>query len=190
MIKILQLLLIAALSLTNCVAQKAAQSGYEKIVKIAPADSLLPIPAAVKKQLKDYTNHRSKSYETRQLLLTGSDRKLVDITSRWLAAKTGKSIYRISLSALISKYIGETEKNLDRVFSRAENDDLILFFDEADALFGKRTEVKDAHDKYANQEVAYLLQRIERFNGIVFIPCNSADCIRDFEKLKIIKIAD
>ncbi len=190
MIKTPHLLLIAALSLTNCVAQKATQSGYEKIVKIAPIDSLLPVPAALKKQLNDYVLQRSKNYAARQLLLTGADVKLMDNTSQWLAAKTKKSIYRISLSGLISKYIGETEKNLDRVFSRAENDDHILFFDEAEALFGKRTEVKDAHDKYANQVVAYLLQRIERYKGIVFIPCISADCIRAIEQLKMIKIGD
>ena len=81
-------------------------------------------------------------------------------------------MFRIDLSRVVSKYIGETEKNLARLFDRAEHKDWILFFDEADALFGKRTDVRDAHDKYANQEVAYLLQRIETFSGLVILATN------------------
>ena len=77
-----------------------------------------------------------------------------------------KQIYRIDLSMFISKYIGETEKNLERVFVNAELKNWILLFDEADVLFGKRTNVRDAHDKYANQEVSYLLKRIKNFKGI------------------------
>lgn len=81
-------------------------------------------------------------------------------------------VYRIDLSMIISKYIGETEKNLARIFDMAEHKNWILFFDEADALFGKRTKVEDAHDRYANQEVSYLLQRIEDFNGVVILASN------------------
>jgi len=73
---------------------------------------------------------------------------------------------------VVSKYIGETEKNLEKVFSRAEHKNWILFFDEADALFGKRTNISDAHDKYANQEIAYLLQRLEDYNGLVILSSN------------------
>ena len=73
---------------------------------------------------------------------------------------------------MISKYIGETEKNLTKIFDRAENKKWILFFDEADALFGKRTEVKDSHDRYANQEVSFLLQRVEDYNGLVILATN------------------
>ena len=73
---------------------------------------------------------------------------------------------------MVSKYLGETEKNLSRVFDAAETKNWLLFFDEADALFGKRTEVKDSHDRYANQEVSYLLQRIEAFAGVVVIALN------------------
>src|SRR5262249_33885093 len=78
-----------------------------------------------------------------------------------LAAHLQLDLYRIDLSGVVSKYIGETEKNLRRVFDAAEESGAILFFDEADALFGKRTEVKDSHDRYANIEVNYLLQRME-----------------------------
>lgn len=81
-------------------------------------------------------------------------------------------VYRVDLSMVISKYIGETEKNLEKVFAKAENKNWILFFDEADALFGKRTSISDAHDKYANQEIAYLLQRLEDYNGLVILSSN------------------
>jgi hypothetical protein len=81
-------------------------------------------------------------------------------------------VYRIDLSLIVSKYIGETEKNLEKVFQLAENKNWILFFDEADALFGKRTSVSNANDRYANQETAYLLQRIDDFSGVVILASN------------------
>ena len=93
-------------------------------------------------------------------------------TAALLGKYTGYDVYRIDLSLIISKYIGETEKNLNRIFDRAENKRWILFFDEADALFGKRTQVKDAHDRYANQEVSFLLQKVEDYNGLVILATN------------------
>ena len=89
-----------------------------------------------------------------------------------IANELGLDIYKINLSAVVSKYIGETEKNLEHIFSEAQDSDAILFFDEADALFGKRSEVKDAHDRYANIETAYLLQRTEEYNGLVILASN------------------
>ena len=89
-----------------------------------------------------------------------------------IANDLGLDLYKIDLSAVVSKYIGETEKNLERIFNEAQDSDAILFFDEADALFGKRSEVKDAHDRYANIEVAYLLQRTEEYNGLVILASN------------------
>lgn len=93
-----------------------------------------------------------------------------------VASVLGKSgarhAYRVPLSTVVSKYIGETEKNLDRVFAKAERGSWILFFDEADGLFGKRTEVRDAHDRYANQEVSYFLQRLEAYSGLAILASN------------------
>jgi SpoVK/Ycf46/Vps4 family AAA+-type ATPase len=89
-----------------------------------------------------------------------------------IAADLGLELYKIDLSSMVSKYIGETEKNLDRVFSAAREANAILFFDEADALFGKRSEVKDAHDRYANIEVGYLLQKMEEYDGVVILATN------------------
>lgn len=94
------------------------------------------------------------------------------LTATLLGKQTGKDVFRIDLSRIISKYIGETEKNLSRLFDKADSKNWILFFDEADALFGKRTDIRDAHDKYANQETAYLLQRIESHNGLVILASN------------------
>ncbi len=94
------------------------------------------------------------------------------MTASLMGQSTGHEVYRIDLSQIVSKYIGETEKNLASVFDRAEHNKWILFFDEADALFGKRTSTKDAKDRYANQEIAYLLQRIEVFPGIVILATN------------------
>jgi len=89
-----------------------------------------------------------------------------------IANELGLDLYKIDLSTVISKYIGETEKNLDRIFTEAQNSNSILFFDEADAVFGKRSEVKDSHDRYANIEVAYLLQKMEEYDGIVILATN------------------
>jgi hypothetical protein len=89
-----------------------------------------------------------------------------------LANELELNLYRIDLSAVVSKYIGETEKNLRRLFDAAEDGGVILFFDEADALFGKRTEVKDSHDRYANIEVNYLLQRMEAYRGLAILATN------------------
>lgn len=94
------------------------------------------------------------------------------LTAALLGKQTGQDVFRIDLSRVVSKYIGETEKNLASLFDKAEHKDWILFFDEADALFGKRTDIRDAHDKYANQEVAYLLQRIENCNGLIVLASN------------------
>ncbi len=94
------------------------------------------------------------------------------MTATLLGKYTGRDVFRVDLSTVVSKYIGETEKNLSSLFSKAESRDWILFFDEADALFGKRTQVSDSHDRYANQEVSYLLQRVESFSGLVILSSN------------------
>jgi DNA polymerase III delta prime subunit len=94
------------------------------------------------------------------------------MTAEVLSNELDLPMYRIDLSQVVNKYIGETEKNLKRIFDAAETSDCILFFDEADALFGKRTEVKDAHDRFANIEVSYLLERMERFKGLAILATN------------------
>ncbi len=89
-----------------------------------------------------------------------------------IAGELGLDLYKIDLSTVVSKYIGETEKNLERIFNEAQSSNAILFFDEADAIFGKRSEVKDAHDRYANIEISYLLQRMEAYDGVTILATN------------------
>jgi SpoVK/Ycf46/Vps4 family AAA+-type ATPase len=94
-----------------------------------------------------------------------------------LANELELDLFRIDLSAVVSKYIGETEKNLRRVFDAAEEGGAVLLFDEADALFGKRSEVKDSHDRYANVEVSYLLQRMEAYRGLAILATNMKEAL-------------
>jgi len=89
-----------------------------------------------------------------------------------LAGELGLDLYAVDLATVVDKYVGETEKNLDKIFAESERVNGVILFDEADALFGKRSEVSDAHDRYANVEVAYLLQRMELFDGIAILATN------------------
>jgi ATPase family associated with various cellular activities (AAA) len=106
-------------------------------------------------------------------LLTGPSGTGKTLACAWLATRLGLPLYRVDLAAVTSKYIGETEKNLAELLARAEAADVVLLFDEADSLFGKRTEVKDANDRFANSQTNYLLQRIETYGGIVLLTSNS-----------------
>lgn len=123
-------------------------------------------------RLLDAWDMRKKVKPGYRVLFYGPPGTGKTLTASLLGKYTGRPVFRIDLSQTVSKYIGETEKNLEKLFSRAENKDWILFFDEADALFGKRTEVSDSHDRYANQEVSYLLQRVESFSGLVILSTN------------------
>ena len=96
-----------------------------------------------------------------------------------IAGELGLDLYKIDLSSMVSKYIGETEKNLEKIFNEAESSNAILFFDEADAIFGKRSEVKDAHDRYANIEISYLLQRMETYDGVTILATNLRNNLDD-----------
>ncbi len=101
------------------------------------------------------------------------------LTAALLGKEFDKPVYKVDLSKVVSKYIGETEKNLNAAFVAAEEKDSILFFDEADVLFGKRTGVKDAHDRFANIEVSYLLQKLEAYPGLTVLAANKKSNIDD-----------
>jgi SpoVK/Ycf46/Vps4 family AAA+-type ATPase len=148
-------------------------------------DIVLPIDRL--EQLREVCNH--VKYRDRVYGEWGFDRKLSlgkglsvlfagpsgtgkTMAAEIIAGALGLDLYKIDLSTVVSKYIGETEKNLSRIFIEAETSNAILFFDEADALFGKRSEVKDSHDRYANIEIGYLLQRIEEYEGVVILATN------------------
>lgn len=106
-------------------------------------------------------------------LFTGASGTGKTLAAGWIATRLQLPLYRVDLASVTSKYIGETEKNLAELFARAEHAEVVLLFDEADALFGKRTDVKDANDRFANQQTNYLLQRIESYEGITLLTSNS-----------------
>jgi len=107
-----------------------------------------------------------------KILFSGASGTGKTMAAGVMARALGLALFRVDLSTVVSKYIGETEKNLSRIFEAAVAANVVLFFDEADALFGKRSEVKDAHDRYANIEVGYLLQRLEQYDGLVILASN------------------
>ena len=124
------------------------------------------------KSLKNDFSFGKKIKPGFKVLFTGPPGTGKTLTASLLGKQFQMDVYRIDLSMVVSKYIGETEKNLSRVFDMAESKDWILFFDEADALFGKRSSTNDSHDRYANQEVSYLLQRMEDYDGLVILCSN------------------
>jgi SpoVK/Ycf46/Vps4 family AAA+-type ATPase len=134
-----------------------------------------PIRGKMTKEVAEIAGHLKsmKAQSGTMALFAGPSGTGKTMTAEALAAETGRDIYRIDLAGIISKYIGETEKNLDRVFETAAARDAVLLFDEADALFGKRTDVKDTNDRYSNADTNYLLQRIEQYPGLVILSSNS-----------------
>src|SRR5262249_5192081 len=108
-----------------------------------------------------------------RVLFPGKDRPRRLVSAQTLARSLGKDLCRIDLNAVVSQYIGETEKNLGRVFDATKRSRAVLFFDEADALFGRRTDVKDSHDRYANIEINYLLRKSEKYPGLTIVAINN-----------------
>ena len=129
-------------------------------------------PAAQKKTTSGRRAKKTKATSAAVLVLSGSTALRRRKSAEMLAETLKVDLFRVDVSAVLSQYIGETEKNMNAVFDKAEASGAILFFDEADALFGKRSEVKDAHDRYANAETAHFLQRIESHNGMVILTTN------------------
>jgi hypothetical protein len=160
----------------------------------------LVLPSATLNQLREVTSavrHRHIVYTgwgfERRLSLAKGMKALFagpsgtgkTMAAEVMARELGLDLYKIDLSTVVSKYIGETEKNLDRIFRAAQSSNAIIFFDEADALFGKRSDVKDAHDRYANIEVAYLLQKMEEYDGFVILATNLILNIDDAFKRRV-----
>lgn len=127
--------------------------------------------ASVKDVRRDTTNSIGRVGVT--VLFVGPNSGAKAVASSVLANRLDLKLYRIDLSRVVSKYIGETEKNLRRIFDEAERDNAILFFDEADALFGRRSEIKDAHDRFAKIEIGYLRGLIEHYRGVAILATNT-----------------
>lgn len=131
----------------------------------------LSLHAKTEKKIREL-NDLIQQQEKGSHLFYGASGTGKTLTAALLGKQLGREVAVVNLSLMVSKYIGETEKNINPLFKEAEKRGQILFFDEADALFGKRGEVRDANDKYANAEVSYLLQRIEAHPGIVILSTN------------------
>jgi ATP-dependent 26S proteasome regulatory subunit len=158
------------------------------VLKKGAFDQLKPAINYVKVQQELYSNSsiQSKIKKGFVLLLHGPPGTGKTLTASILGNELNTPAYQIDSSQVVSKYIGETEKNLERVFNRLEGKNCILFFDEADSLFGKRTEISDSKDRYANQGVSYLLQRIESFDGLVILATNYEKNFDDAFKRRIL----
>ena len=172
------------------ICRHRARGGLERLAqRITPhanwSDLVLPAPQlAILNDIVRQVRHRDTVYELwgfagkseRGLgisaLFAGESGTGKTLAAEVLAGELGLDLYRIDLSAVVSKYIGETEKNLEQLFAAAQTSGAVLLFDEADALFGKRSEVKDSHDRYANIELAYLLQRMESYRGLSILTTN------------------
>ena len=163
----------------------------DRIVSGARWDDLV-LPAEQTAQLRDMAAHLAVAWQVNQdwgwrarsprglgaaALFSGPSGTGKTLAAEVLAGTLALDLYRIDLSQVVSKYIGETEKNLARIFEAAEDGGAILLFDEADALFGKRSEVKDSHDRYANVEVSYLLQRMEAYRGLAILTTNQRSAL-------------
>jgi len=174
---------------------RSQSSPIQLAVKINPRYSWqdIVIPLDKKQQLleiRSYVKHLGKVYESwgfdkhyrskgLNILFSGQSGTGKTMAAEIIAHDLNLDMYKIDLSLVVSKYIGETEKNLNRIFEEAEKSNAVLFFDEADALFGKRSEVKDSHDRYANIEIGYLLQKMEEQEGIVILATNLSKNIDD-----------
>lgn len=154
-----------------------ATAGWDDLVLPAPQrQTLQEIAMQVRQRLKVYEDWGFSARGKRGLgisaLFAGQSGTGKTMAAEVLSQELRLDLYRIDLSQVVNKYIGETEKNLSRIFDEAENGGAILFFDEADALFGKRSEVHDSHDRYANIEISYLLQRMESYRGLAILATN------------------
>jgi len=165
----------------------------KKIIPLHTWEDII-LPADIKNQLKEirlYIKHKGTVYSDwkfdkklslgkgQNTLFSGPSGTGKTMAAQIIANQAQLDIYKIDLSSVVSKYIGETEKNLSKIFKEAETSNAILFFDEADALFGKRSQVKDAHDRYANIETGYLLQKMEEYEGVVILATNLSKNIDD-----------
>jgi len=140
------------------------------IQKLTVPKPLQEIHALLNNQESSRSSKKNKTGKS--VLFHGPKKSGKTTMAALLALQAGKELYKVDLSKLVSKYIGETEKNLSVLFQLAEDKGWILFFDEADALFGKRSEVKDSHDRYANFEVSYLNQKMEQHKGMIILASN------------------
>ena len=181
----LSLFLLGLFLFTAMDAQKPLPS-FARLIKYSLNDSLVPVSTSIKKQLLQAQVPRKKN-ETPRLIFSGADKKKADLTVRWLSSQIGKDVYKIDLSLVVSKYIGETEKNLELLFARAEDKDWILFFDEADSLFGPRLTSGNKED--TDKSITYFFEKLSKYKGVIAIHCIRKNCFDILAKKGFMKLA-
>ncbi len=170
-----------------------------QLLKTTKTFNDLILKESTRQQLEDillFARHRKALFESDESIPTftngfiglfwGPPGTGKSLTASVIGNELGIEVYRVDLSRVVSKYIGETEKNLEKIFQRFDGKNCILFFDEADALFGKRSTVNEAKDRYANQEISYLLQRVETFGGLVILASNLKENMDDAFKRRVL----
>ena len=174
---------ISPMGKINSVQRNTSQkfSGLEGMVKPLKDSASSDHAALDRSTLKILEDFSGRVKETMRgcFIYAGPNGTAKTTAAVLLGNRLGLDLYRIDLSAVVSKYIGETEKNLQKIFDAAAESNAILFFDEADALFGKRSVVKDSHDRYANIEISYLLKKMEEYNGVAILATNRRPDIDD-----------
>jgi len=155
--------------------QASRESGFGRLISTTDIPRL---SSTTESEIKKVAASMKRVKSGSCLIAYGASGTGKTIAARMLAIEIGNPLFRVDLAAVVSKYIGETEKNLSRVFDNAASNHWILFFDEADALFGRRMSVNDAHDRYANREVVHFAGRLQKHRGIVILATDSRENIR------------
>lgn len=169
-------------------AQSDSSKTGIRYIRVTVKDSLPVLKTAISKQLNEWSNTQKKNPGSTKLLISSTDRETAAVISRWLASKQKQDIYQVRLSVLVSKYIGETEKNLEQVFTKAARLNTILFFDEADALFGKRGATAEENNDQ-EKAINYFIKQLEACKGTVVIQCTGEDCGQRLAKARLTRIS-
>ena len=170
-------------------AQPDASKTSIQFIRITSKDSTLPLSESIKKQLESALRASQKQSAGMRLRLQLKNKSARNDISRWLAYRNKTTLLQVNLGSLVSKYIGETEKNLEQVFSKASKSNTTLFFDEADALFGKRSSNAEENADQENA-ISYLLNQIALYKGTVIMHCTGEDCETRLLKLQFTRIAE
>ncbi len=157
-------------------AQKDSLKTYVRIISVSPKDSVLPVSESIKKQLTRLLKQEDFQKKDLRLTLILKNQKEGLLTGRWLAVRQKKDILHVDLSAYSSTYIGETEKNLDQLFQKASEGNMILLFDEADALFGKQAGSSETDNQNREKTTILLIKKIESYKGSILLICKADGC--------------
>ncbi len=186
----LRYLLFAGLLIPHILsAQNDSSKTSIQFIRISSKDSIISISESIKKQAETALQRSQKRSAGVLLRLQLKNQSARNDISRWLAYRNKTNLLQVNVGSLVSKYIGETEKNLEQLFNKANKTNITLFFDEADALFGQRSTTTEENADKENA-IDYFLKQIVRFKGMVIIYCSGEDCDTRLEKIRFSRIAD